>query len=301
MKLEFIFGTDNTKTEIQNEKIQLFLKSRALGKCKVYDLLDTKEVTESSSHELFFTNQEVSGGIYIQDFDQTLEKQTYHIYRDILERTQGFNLYRTYNFIPEITGFLSQEPVYEMFNAGRLDAFLEFSGKSKKIMPPASTGIDILGDKMVIVFLATKNPVQYFSNPLQVNSYEYPENYGKKSPFFSRAVKTKLDGKEVLLISGTASIRESESVFIGDVTKQTVATIENITELIKQSGLNNTPEKNHLSYSKLIYIKDPSNLNKVQNIMHNMHFLDPKDIFLQANVCRKELEIEICLSLSVSQ
>jgi len=193
---------------------------------------------------------------------------------------------------------LNDKLIYGMFNEGRSIAFQSFYG-DLPFNPPAATGIDILGDKIVIGFLATKNPVMYLSNPLQTDSFHYPEKYGKRPPCFSRASKTSINGKETVFVSGTASIRGSESLHPGDVLEQTNTTIENIEIMLKEAGVYKWRiDQEDYNFEKIIYLKHVEQLEEIMDYIRKNQPGFSGGIVLHANVCRKDLDIEICCTAS---
>jgi chorismate lyase/3-hydroxybenzoate synthase len=121
----------------------------------------------------------------------------------------------------------------------------------------------------------------------QTPSYEYPKRYGKMPPLFSRATKIKMNGHTILFISGTASIKNHESQFKGDIKKQFDLTVHNLRKIMKISKLKWDKERVKL----IIYLRDKNNLNKIKGLISK---IDGKNSsFMLANICRKDLDIEI--------
>lgn len=295
MNLEFLFGTRETGIEIREKDIHLNLRSFPLTGNNRLTIARNIKVTEKSNDSLFFEGDEIKGGIFIERSLKDISAKTQAIYNEILRQIPGYNLCRTWNYIPDIHGNTDEGLVYEQFNKGRYKAYENYRKDYPHFMPPASTGIDILGDCLVVVFLATLNRVEHISNPLQTDSFNYPEKYGKNPPFFSRAAKILLYGKEVVFVSGTASIRGSTTVYQGDEQKQADTTVENIMVLLETAGLSSRDMDNY-TFEKVIYIRNIDRAGPVMKYLSDRYPVFADGIMLHADVCRKELDIEICLT-----
>jgi enamine deaminase RidA (YjgF/YER057c/UK114 family) len=224
-----------------------------------------------------------------------IEVATFRVYNEIAKVCRTFNLCRAWNYIPGILRCETGETIYSRFNTGRRKAFMD-AGIGSNLRPPAATGIDILGNEAVIGFLATRNKVLYLSNPLQVDSFNYPGKYGKNPPMFSRGTLTIIQGVPTVFVSGTASIRGSESIYQGDLYKQLEVTLENIQtilDLAQEEGKCDLQE-----YNAIIYLKNPGRIQEVKSWLQKKGSVIAGGIFLQANVCRPELEVEICVKSS---
>ena len=73
-------------------------------------------------------------------------------------------------------------------------------------------------------------------NPRQIAAHDYDHRYGPQSPKFSRAMAIVSDGAAIVLVSGTASIIDSETHHVGDVAGQTRETLDNIAALISEDN-----------------------------------------------------------------
>ena len=60
----------------------------------------------------------------------------------------------------------------------------------------------MVGSTASVVFAATEATPRHFENPLQVPAYEYPGEYGPRSPSFARATVVAQPGP-CLFVSGT--------------------------------------------------------------------------------------------------
>jgi enamine deaminase RidA (YjgF/YER057c/UK114 family) len=134
----------------------------------------------------------------------------------------------------------------------------------------------------------------FVENPRQVSAYHYPRQYGSHRPVFSRAaLLTQGDGR-TLFISGTASIVGHESLHIGDCAAQTRETLANIGALLEEA--NRVAGDTHFDRSTLaykVYVRRPADLPVVQQELASTLGPDAQIIYLQADICRQDLLVEI--------
>ncbi len=74
-------------------------------------------------------------------------------------------------------------------------------------------------------------------NPRQTAAFDYADQYSPKSPKFCRAMALSCGNYATILISGTASITNSETRHVGDPVAQTHETLDNIGALISEENL----------------------------------------------------------------
>lgn len=163
---------------------------------------------------------------------------------------------------------------------------------------PASTGIGSDDWDIVLSGLALGNKATIavpLENPRQVSAFDYAASYTPQSPKFSRAMALADFG--MILVSGTASITDSESRHLNNPAAQTQLTLDNIAALIAKENL----ARHGLSgYSVTlsdfsvarIYIKRQEDYVVIKKICDARLPQVPK-IFTFADVCRDELLVEI--------
>ncbi len=216
---------------------------------------------------------------------------------------------RTWLYLGDIVGPEGNTQRYMEMNRARSDYYenVRFlaqhvpSGVTERVYP-ASTGIgtdsrDVL---MSCLALSTKRedivacPLE---NPLQTSAFDYMACYGPKSPKFSRAMALTTGGCTTLLISGTASIIQSESQHIEDIEGQTHQTLDNIAALISDSNLarHGLPGRGATLRelaSARVYIKRQADFEKTRKVCEE-RLGDLPIIYTVADVCRPELLVEI--------
>lgn len=198
------------------------------------------------------------------------------------------HLLRIYNYIPDITGMQQGEERYRRFNAGRRAVF-EASGLHGASAPAASA-LGTAGTMLRLYVLASDRPGLRIENPRQVSAYDYPAQYGASPPIFARATIVDPDGDPLLLVSGTASIVSHESLHPGDPAAQTDEIIRNIEAILAECARHGLAPDG--SAQLKIYLRPGIERNRVAARLGTL--LDPdRAIWLQAEVCRPELLVEI--------
>jgi enamine deaminase RidA (YjgF/YER057c/UK114 family) len=139
-------------------------------------------------------------------------------------------------------------------------------------------------------------PPLAIENPRQVSAYRYPDAYGPRSPSFSRAaVVSPGDGRTMLFISGTASIVGHQTMHIGDVARQTEESLANIAAVLAVAAERAGAPFPHDALTYTVYVRRPADLPVVRRIFESA--VGPRAasnaIYLQADICRAELLVEI--------
>ena len=218
------------------------------------------------------------------------------------------NIVRQWNYVGNILesssigGSLMQH--YQIFNEIRNKYYTQYR-KSQNF--PAATGIGMNSAQVSIDCFAIREhadlQVIAISNPNQEESYQYGQEVlvgnpmvRKQAPQFERAILLKSATTARLIISGTASIVGQKTFGIGDVELQTKITISNIEVLASPANLkNHCPDLNVYpeKYSYLrVYIKNRNDIDAVKRIC-NEHFGEAPITFVQADICRGDLLVEI--------
>ncbi len=120
---------------------------------------------------------------------------------------------------------------YKCFSAGRHDALVA-AGLTKSDFSAASA-VGMRGGNLSIHFLASRERGRNVENPRQVSAYDYPRQYGSRSPSFARATIAP-DGS--VFISGTSSVRGHETLHAGDLEGQLEETIANLNRIAVECG-----------------------------------------------------------------
>jgi enamine deaminase RidA (YjgF/YER057c/UK114 family) len=147
-------------------------------------------------------------------------------------------------------------------------------------------------------------------NPRQLDAHSYSEKYQvtadsvnetanpaktENTPKFERGKAVITSNNMDIYISGTAAIIGEDSI-VGDIIEQTKTTLDNIARLSSKENLyehgieilNDLPQFS----SVRAYIKNVNDIEKVEEMCRKF-FGDIPILFVIADVCRKELLVEI--------
>jgi chorismate lyase/3-hydroxybenzoate synthase len=212
---------------------------------------------------------------------------------ETIERNGFSSLIRCWNYIPRINAIQNGLERYMHFNIGRQDAFIA-ALRPYLFGSPSACALGTSGGKLVFYFLAAHLAAQSIENPRQISAYHYPEKYGPRSPTFSRASLLSLHGIEALLISGTASIVGHETLHHNDISRQTDETLRNLDVVIEKA--NDVSCYRCFSTQDLflkVFIRHAEDFEIVASIIRNSLGDNINATWLQAEICRKELLVEI--------
>lgn len=207
------------------------------------------------------------------------------------------HLLRIWNYLDDINGEVDGIERYRQFNVGRQQAFIE-ARRSAFEGAPAACALGTRGGPLRVHFLAGRHAPLAIENPRQISAYRYPDAYGPRSPTFSRAALIEAGGdRQVLFISGTASIVGHVSVHVGDVRRQTEESLLNIATLRQVAGARcGVPlAADDLVYT--VYVRDAGDLGSVRQAFERevgARSAAARDaVYLQADICRADLLVEI--------
>ncbi|WP_310461389.1 Rid family hydrolase [Sphaerotilus sp.] len=229
-----------------------------------------------------------------------LQAMTHQLYADLfrtLHAHGGRHLLKLWNYLPRLNAALDGLEVYRHFNIGRQQAFLD-AGAAAFDGAPAACALGTAGGPMTLAFLAGPQAPRPVENPRQTSAYHYPATYGPRSPTFSRAALVTLaPGHEMLFVSGTASIVGHASVHPGDVVQQTEETLRNLRAVL-DAAHDQTPARFALAQcAHTVYVRHAADLDAVRTVFAQAVGADSPAargaVYLQADVCRSELLVEI--------
>ncbi len=232
-----------------------------------------------------------------------LESETRAVYLGILNAAQGMHLARIWNYVPAINeegaGGLEN---YRVFCRGRSHAFEQRMGLGFGRNLPSASAVGTDSSHLTVVFAASRSQPRHFENPLQVPAYEYPSDYGPRSPSFSRAtvVRGNGAGASAVFISGTAAIRGHATVATGRMREQLDCTLENLESIAIACGspLTAFPGHDTRTRSIKVYLRDALD-QPVAAQMLQSRLLRAGDAvsYLRADICRRALSVEIEVSI----
>lgn len=241
-------------------------------------------------------NDELLFGVICVSEHESLQNATESAYRQIfalMEKLDYPYIYRFWNYMADINGVNSGLERYRQFNVGRKDAFLACDSKIAQQLP-AACALGLNNGPLTIAFLLGHQAPVAIENPRQINAYEYPEEYGPRTPSFSRATLLHREQDALLFISGTASIVGHVTQHPLDVAAQTRETLVNLDAVITEANriLGGQKFNLHDIYFR-VYIRHAADLSLVRDEMQRYIGGTIKAVFVQADICRQDLLLEI--------
>jgi chorismate lyase/3-hydroxybenzoate synthase len=256
----------------------------------------------------FARNRDVLFGCFAADSPAdfaTFEARIQEAYARLLTLidSEGYpHLLRVWNYFPGIGEREGHLDRYMVFCRGRYQALEGHYGKLNRWLPAASA-VGTRHGGIVIYFLAGRAPGQHRENPRQMSAYCYPPQYGPKSPSFARATLVRGADRDWLHISGTASIVGHESRHPDDPAAQLEETLLNIRALIDSAATEEGVSFDgfaSLTHLK-IYIRRPQDFALIRARLEGLLPKSTQCLYLEAEVCRPELLLEIEAVASVAK
>lgn len=226
-----------------------------------------------------------------------LYRATERAYGEILGTLDALgyaHLVRVWNYVPEINRDTHGTERYRQFNAARQAALLATGRPVTGNVSAACALGAAVGSPLVVYFVASRSAPSFIENPRQISAYNYPPQYGARSPVFSRATVLHESDGMTLFISGTASIVGHRTIHVGDAAAQTRETITNIEALLTEANrVTGTGEFTLESLACKVYVRDPSDLPVIQAELRAALGPGARPVYLQADICRRDLGVEI--------
>lgn len=218
---------------------------------------------------------------------QAAAQHAYGMLFAALRDAAPLRLLRLWNVLPRIHHDEAGLERYRRFNAGRQQAFID-AGEAAFEGAPAACALGRDGGPLSVRWAAAPVASRALENPRQVPAWRYDTRFGPRSPTFSRAVVADAGGgREVLFVSGTASIVGQESLHDGDIVAQTQETLANLRAVLAEAG----PRFALGALQATVYLRDAADRATVQPLLAAAGVRPMA--WLRADVCRRELLVEI--------
>ena len=206
------------------------------------------------------------------------------------------HLLRVWNYLDGITLGDDDDERYRRFCLGRADGLRAGFGTVDPATLPAATAIGRVDGvrRLQVYWLASRTPGTALENPRQLSAYRYPRQYGPQAPSFARAMLPPSGSAMPLLLSGTAAIVGHESRHADSVATQLEETLANLDSLLAAARARRPSLTARLGpRSRLkVYVRERDELATVAALLETRLGCVPY-IVLHAQVCRRELRIEI--------
>jgi enamine deaminase RidA (YjgF/YER057c/UK114 family) len=217
-------------------------------------------------------------------------------YREMfgLLETLGFPYpLRIWNFLSDINLSGEDGERYWHFNGARQEVFMDLKRSIAGNVPAASAvGVAPASPLTVYCIAAARAPIA-LENPRQCSAWDYPAQYGPRSPTFARACITS-DAAQTLFISGTASIVGHASAHAGDPCEQTREIVRNIRAVIGAANARLGGERYELERLRYkVYVRRAEHQPSIDRELRRALGAAASVLYLKADICRHELLLEI--------
>ncbi len=204
------------------------------------------------------------------------------------------HLLRMWNFFPGINSEQNGLERYQRFCIGRHQGFKRHHREFFSELPAASA-VGTQDGPFQVMFLAGKRKGFPLENPRQVSAYDYPSQYGPKSPSFARATLNPSEKGHYLFLAGTASIVGHSTQHHTDPQKQALETLANI-EALREHAEAEYGEcfdvPSHSGHLK-VFVRNRKDFPIVKEVLANSELTHLPTFFLTGEICRKDLLVEI--------
>lgn len=204
------------------------------------------------------------------------------VYDDLFRASGDLHLIRIWNHIAGLNEGDGDAERYRRFCIGRHDAFTA-AGWSKLRFPSAS-GVGMSSGSLAVYALAADEEGLQIENPRQVSAYDYPREYGPRSPSFARATVA----AGLLMTAGTSSVVGHLTVHAEDVEAQLEETLVNLDAVARAGGATGLATFDRLK----VYLRRRSDYAAVAARL-DRELPSAQKLFLESDICRSDLLVEI--------
>ncbi len=293
------FGAAESRCQADGSGIRFDLAVPVLSGEREEVLLESTAEPKSAGKVGFkvLESDTLTAGVVMVPCHGQAEEAAFEIYRDLLSLLEERTLYRAWNFVPHINQEVGGLENYRSFNVGRWKAFRDSFGEdTMENHFPAASAVGIDEDCLAVVFLAGRDPVSYVENPQQTPAYRYPADFGPRSPSFARGTVVSRENRRTGYLSGTSSIRGSETIGIGELKDQYKLTFENIECVLDRMGFQDGLSGSWFSPPQYrVYVRDREEFDQVYSLFDKTVGKEATEsaLFLEADICRAPLKLEI--------
>jgi len=217
---------------------------------------------------------------------------TRRVYDELLGAVEApgpLTIVRAWNYFSRINEGEGDLERYRQFSVGRAESF-EANGLADLRSPPGTATGGPAGTPFSVVLLASRHPCRLVENPRQMSAFQYPPDYGPRSPRFSRGGVLSLPCGGVFLISGTAAIIGHASCRTQGVEGQAAETFRNLESLLGSAGL---PADLTSLDAVRVYLRKERDFAAVRPLVEERFGPGTRITYLRSDICRRELDLEI--------
>jgi chorismate lyase/3-hydroxybenzoate synthase len=221
----------------------------------------------------------------LADIDTAVARAYVHI-ESLLQRLGYPCWLRMWNYLAHVNRGEGDQERYRLFVHGRYRALALKPAFEAHL--PAATAIGTYAGGLLIYFLAARTPGQQVENPRQVSAFDYPRQYGPRSPSFSRATKKRWSDATHLFVSGTAAVVGHATMHAGDSLAQLDETNRNLEALLQSAAMAGTAPA-----GLKLYARNPADFAAARARALALFGDDAPLMCLHGDVCRTDLLVEV--------
>lgn len=226
---------------------------------------------------------------------EALSILTERVYAKVFRAAGARSLFRIWNYVPQINAVCAGLENYRAFCVGRSRAFEATFGAGFAARVPAASAVGCGGGELIVIFVAGEAAPRHFENPQQIPAYEYPAEHGPRPPSFARATLAGEGSRRWAFISGTSAIRGHATVGAGSFAAQLECTLENLRLVAVTAGLGERltlPGETRRLFK--VYLRHAADYARTRARLEETFLTNTDEaIYLQADICRAELDVEI--------
>ena len=205
---------------------------------------------------------------------------------------------RFWNFVPSPGDSMGDGlDRYMVFNSGRYRGYTQWLGGAERFARtlPTASAVGVIGDDLAISCLASTARGIPVENPRQTPAWRYSRRYGPQPPCFSRATIATVNGRQLLLVGGTASIVGETSRHDGDVDAQVAETLRNLEALVDSATADGGGGIAPLDRFRdlRVYVARDQDAGRIRTMVVDRCARADRIELAIARVCRPELLVEI--------
>ena len=258
-------------------------------------------VLGTQAEEVFEGGGDLRFGCELESLKDGLEEATRRAYSRVLQRAGAAALCRIWNYVPEINATPGGETLenYRAFSRARAQAFETAWGVDFTRRLPAASAVGGPLETLAVVFATSNAEPNSVENPEQMPAYRYPQEHGPRSPSFSRGSQVKGKQAEWVFLSGTAAIKGHRTVAPGELDPQISCTLDNLRLVSIACGVgDDLGAATGWRRQFKVYLRQARDWEAARQRLET-GLLRPGDevVWLQADICRADLEVEIEASL----
>lgn len=220
--------------------------------------------------------------------DSDIEAAARKTYEAIVRvaRGEGYPfLLRVWNHVRDINSGAGDAERYKRFCTGRHESLT--AANLQKHEFPSASAVGMVDGELAVYFVASRSAGRQVENPRQVSAYNYPREFGFRSPSFARATVARFGGDEIAFISGTASVVGHETRHAGDAMAQLEETIRNLERIVTESGATTDAVR-----ALKVYVRRDAGIEAMTSALRSI-FPAASLLVVESDTCRRDLLLEV--------